>query len=317
MKKILLLIIVLCTQISVNSYALNVNFNYTYDHGGFFNDTNRRAVLDHAASFYTGFTDSLSSINPGGGNNWQARIKNPSPGYGGYAFYTIDNLNIASDTLTIYVGAGSAGGFPVLGQASSIGIQSASGDQQFITDLTTRGQGVTKGAGANDYGALGGSIWFNSDPDWYFGISDRGLSSGHPDFLTTAIHEIGHILGYGTAASWFNLIGEDDNLFYGEDSVAIYDGPVPTDGHSHWGEGTMSAYNGNPQETMMDPSTPYGERQLPTTLDMAGFSDIGWETPTPVPLPSSLFLLLSGLGLVVGRLKFAPKHKICGERRQA
>jgi hypothetical protein len=316
MKKIFLLTIILCLQISVNGYAFTVNFDYTYDHGSFFAAQERRDVLKHAAASYSGFTDTLTAINPDGGNTWQARVKNPSPGYDGYAFYTIDNLSIASDTLTIYVGAGSASGFPVLGQASSIEIRSASGDQQFITDLTTRGQGVTQGAGANDYGALGGSIWFNSDPDWYFGIGDEGLESGHPDFFTTAAHEIGHLLGYGTADSWENLISDD--LFYGAAAVNAYGGPVPTDGHhAHWAEGVMSDYNGNPQETMMDPSTPYGERQYPTTLDMAGLYDIGWETATPVPLPPSLFLLLSGLGIIVRHLKFTPPPETSGGRRQA
>jgi len=292
-----LLLLTTISSVQAASTSLIIEFDYTYDHGNFFANQERRDVLNHAASFYSVFTDSLSAVTPTGTNTWQARIKNPSPGFDPYAYYTIDNIAINSSTLKIYVGAGSAGGFPVLGQASSMGIQSASGNQEFITDLTTRGQGTTSGDQANDYGALGGSIWFNSDPDWYFGIDEAGLTSKQPDFLTTATHEIGHILGFGTADSWQNLIDEN-NLFNGSASKNIYGQAVPTDGSSHWAEGVISYYKGYVQETMMDPSTPYGQRQNPTTLDMAGLADIGWEISV-VPVPSSLLMLLTGLGVLI------------------
>jgi hypothetical protein len=293
MKKEIILSIGLLLGAGNGAQAMSLQFDYSYDHGGFFASQERRFALEYAASFYTGFSDRLSAINPGNGNTWQARFKNPSPGYDQYAFYTVDNLSIQADSVTIFVGASNAVGFSALGQASSMAVKTASGSEQFITDLNSRGQGLTSGDGAVDFGALGGSIWFNAAHDWYFGLDRAGLSGGHPDFLTTATHEIGHILGYGTADSWHNLIGVDE-LFYGPAAMAVYGGPVPTDGSSHWAEGVMSLYNGIPQETMMDPSTPYGERQLPTLLDMAGFKDIGWQT-SEVPLPPSLFLLLSGL----------------------
>jgi len=292
-KKIALMALAWAVWPGAVSQAMTIRFDYRYDYGNFFASQERRDLLDHAASFYTGFNDSLSAVEPGGGNTWRARIKNPSPGFDDYAFYTLDDIAIGADSLIIFVGASSADGFPVLGQAATFDILSASGSDQFLSDLRTRGQGVTVGPDADDFGTLGGSIWFNSYPDWYFGSDETGLTSGHPDFLTTATHEIGHILGYGTADSWHNLIGVDE-LFYGPAAMAVYGGPVPTDGSSHWAEGVMSLYNGIPQETMMDPSTPYGERQLPTLLDMAGFKDIGWQT-SEVPLPPSLFLLLSGL----------------------
>lgn len=281
----------LLTASTVN--ALTINFDYRYDHGNYFAEQNRRDVLEHAASFYSGFTDTLTPVTPGGLNSWTARIKNPSPGYDGYAFYTLDNLAIETNTLTIFAGAGSAAGFPVLGQASSISIQSATGSSEFVSNLASRGQGVTEGSGAVDYGPLGGSIWFNSDPDWYFAIDDSDLSAGKADFFTTAIHEIGHILGYGIADSWYNQIDEND-LFIGAAAISVYGQAVATTGTSHWAEGVMSYYQGQPQEVMMDPSTPYGQRQYPTTLDMAGLADIGWQI-TPVPLPPALFLFITGL----------------------
>lgn len=47
----------------------------------------------------------------------------------------------------------------------------------------------------------------------------------------------------------------------------------------------------------MDPSTPAGERQLPTALDYAGFADIGWQV-SAVPEPVGWAMLLSGFGVV-------------------
>lgn len=296
MKKIILLITALPLLMSSAAHALSINIDYRYDHGNFFANQDRRDVLEYAASFYSGFTDALTAITPGWQDTWSARIKNPSPGYDDYAFYTLDNLNIEANALTVFVGAGSAGNFPVLGQASSMAIQSATGSAEFISNLGTRGQGVTTGSGAKDYAPLGGSIWFNSDPGWYFGLNANGLAPGQPDFFTTAIHEISHILGYGIADSWYNLI-DDNNLFFGVAAMRVYGQAVPTTGTSHWAEGVMSYYQGQPQEAMMDPSTPYGQRQNPTTLDMAGLADIGWQI-TPVPLPPALFLFLGGLSVL-------------------
>lgn len=115
-------------------------------------------------------------------------------------------------------------------------------------------------------------IWSNAVNNWHFGRGTSGLTVGHPDFLTTAIHEIGHILGYGEVDSWF---AQTNN---GYSSVAAHGGAVPLDQYDgHWATGTMSTYNGIAQETLMDPSTRIGDCELPTILDYAVFSDIGWQ----------------------------------------
>ena len=61
----------------------------------------------------------------------------------------------------------------------------------------------------------------------------------------------------------------------------------------------MSTVDGLVQETLMDPSTSYGTRQLLTELDYAGFADIGWQL-TAVPLPASIWLF----SLVIPLLRF-------------
>ncbi len=288
--------------IACSAQALQIEFDYSYDTRGFFTDTatgapltERRALLTLAASFYSGFTDALAPIAPQAGDSWSVRITHPS--LGGPQI-TLTNLTIPADTLRIYVG-GSDSAPGVLGFANTGSRLSATGSTQFVQAVTTRGQSSAIGPNATDYGVWGGMIWFNAANDWYFGAGSGGLQPGRPDFLTTATHEIGHILGYGEADSWGAQIDERGH-FIGAASVAAHGGPVPLDRfRAHWAEGTMSTYGGMLQETMMDPSTPAGERQLPTILDYAGFADIGWQVSV-VPEPAIALLLGPGALLALG-----------------
>jgi len=286
-------ILVAATLHSSNVAALQIEFDYSYDTAGFFTDigtgaaiAERRQALDLAASFYSGFTDELNPISSSGSNSWSVDIFNPS--LLGSTVTLVDQV-IAADTIKIFVG-GSNSAPGVLGFAGS-GTISATGSSEFVDDVITRGQG------AGDYGVWGGSIWFNAAQNWYFDEDDSSLVSGFSDFLTTAAHEIGHILGFGSADSWFDQI--DNGYFTGANSVTSYGGLVPvTAAGSHWGEGVLSqTLAGIVQETMMDPSTTSGTRQLPTELDYAGFADIGWQISsiTAVPLPAGIWLLFSGL----------------------
>ena len=287
--------------------SLNIEFDYSYDTQGLFTNPltsapilERRALLNTAASFYSGFTDHLSAIAPQTGDSWSVSFGNPSSV--GSAV-TLNNAYIDNNTIRIYVG-GSASAPGVLGFAGTGYNLSANGSTEFVDAVNNRGQANASGSNASDYGVWGGSIWFNTSQNWYFGESTDGLSPGHPDFLTTATHEIGHILGFGEADSWFSQI--ENGLFTGSASISEYGSAVPVDQFdSHWAEGTLSAYLDSEQEAMMDPTTPFGEGQLPTHLDYAGFSDIGWQVTT-VPVPSALWLFGSGLLGLLG----TARHKL-------
>jgi len=301
-------ILLAATLHSSNVAALQIEFDYSYDTAGFFTDigtgaaiADRRQALDLAASFYSGFTDELNPISSSGSNSWSVNIFNPS--LLGSTVTLVDQV-IAADTIKIFVGdSNSAPG--VLGFAGS-GTVSATGTSEFVDDVITRGQG------AGDYGVWGGSIWFNAAQNWHFGEADSGLVSGLSDFLTTAAHEIGHILGLGSADSWFDQI--DNGYFTGANSVASYGGLVPvTPTGSHWGEGVLSqTLAGIVQETMMDPSTVSGTRQLPTELDYAGFADIGWQLApvAAVPLPAAFWLFSSVFSMLFGFRLFSFKKQL-------
>lgn len=276
--------------------ALAIQFDYSLD-GGFFDDQDRRNRLQQAANFYTSFTDSLSSINsssadPSNADQWSVQFNNPSDLASQVQRH---NLSVSADTLTVYVG-GSAMGSSVLGFGTTGTLFNVSGSSDFTDSVFTRGQDNATGVSATDYGTWGGAISFNSDVNWFWGEASAGLDNSSNDFLTTAAHELGHLLGYGSADSWFSQI--DSGLFSGDASIASYGGLVPI-GPGHWAEGVMSTYNGIDQETMMDPTTPSGIRQLPTDLDYAGLKDIGWEVQK-VPLPAAAWLMISGLGALFG-----------------
>lgn len=281
--------------------AISIEFDYSYDTGGLFTDVltgapiqSRRSLLNTAASYYAGFSDNLTPITPQAGDSWSVSIGHPS---NTSSSITLNNINVDSNTLRIYVG-GSASAPGVLAFAGTGYNLSVNGSTEFVDAVNNRGQSNTTGLNASDYGVWGGSIWFNAGLDWYFDTSADGLNVLQPDFLTTATHEIGHILGYGAADSWLSQI--DNGIFTGTDSISEYGSAVPVDQNSsHWAEGIMSLYSGIEQETMMDPSTPFGERQLPTRLDYAGFSDIGWQV-TAVPLPPALWLFGAGLLSLIG-----------------
>jgi hypothetical protein len=301
MKKLHTLLVAAGLLAALPAQALTITFDYSYDTRGFFTDLatgtpllERRAILDQAASFYSGFTDSLTAIAPQAGDSWSVQMTHPSLAG---AAVTLNNISIEADTLRIYVG-GSSSAPGVLGFANTGYNLTATGSTAFVESVTTRGQANTTGPAATDYAVWGGMIWFNAANDWYFGSDTSGLTAGHPDFLTTATHEIGHILGFGEADSWQAQI--ENGYFTGAASVASYGGAVPVDQYgSHWATGVASTYNGAPQGTLMDPSTVRGQRELPTALDYAAFKDIGWQVQaTAVPEPDSLLLLMAGIGLI-------------------
>ena len=73
--------------------------------------------------------------------------------------------------------------------------------------------------------------------DWHFGETTEGLDL-HDDFLTVAIHGIGHVMGFGTTESFDRFIDVGgmplgtDNFFLGPQATAVWGGPVPLEGDS-------------------------------------------------------------------------------------
>jgi len=174
------------------SYAFTFQFDYTYDTNNFFSSQTRRDRLVEAASYYTSFTDNLTSIcvpSCGGSNTWTPSFSNPATGL------EIDgttNQAISANTLLIYVGARDIGS-GTLG-VGGFGGYSAGGTTTFFNTLKARGQSGALATTPTDYAPWGGSISFttNSSVVWNFGDVSSPPSTGQSDFLSVAIHELGH-----------------------------------------------------------------------------------------------------------------------------
>ncbi len=225
--------------------------------------------------------DDLAEITSSGGNTWSASFPDPPTGNQ----VTVADLVVPADTLIVFVGAreldgnragvGGPGGF------------SASGSSAFQDTVAARGESGALGGSPTDFGPWGGSIAFDSDTDWHFGATTSGLEFGETDFLTTALHEMGHVLGIGTAPAWSELVVEGE--FTGAATVAEHDagGNVPLGPSSaHWIAGTTEGG----ELALMVPGTEIGSRTGFGALDFAAFDDIGWDLlPAPPLTPPAPF----------------------------
>lgn len=272
--------------------AIDVVFDYRFDTNGMFNDPQRRVALEAAASVYDVFSDNLAAIDPAGANSWSLNVNRPDGG----GTTTIEDLSVLQDSVTIFVGGWSF--HPaVLGFAGGGDVVATSGDAEWEQTLAARGQVGALDAVPTDFGPWGGVITFNMNVDWHFDpLTDP--AAGRPDFLTTSMHELGHVLGFGEAPSWFHKVQDvnGDYIFQGNRTMSLLGQPASLDSYaSHWAEGTQGFVNGVSQETAMDPSTPAGTRQWMTDLDYAGFADIGWQVPEPTTFALGVLLSVGAL----------------------
>ncbi|QDV67282.1 hypothetical protein Poly24_09750 [Rosistilla carotiformis] len=256
------------TVSSVNTNGpLTAVIRYDYDTRGFFT-TERRALLQSAVDLMVErLTDSLGAITPGASNTWTATFANPADRT---KQVSVTNMSVKANELIIYAGAQPLPGSQ-LGEGSFGGF-SASGTQSFLDSVSTRGQTGAAGTNPTDFGPWGGSITFDSDlTDWYFDADVDGIQPGEVDFVSVAMHEIAHLLGFGTSQSWNQLVS--GNGFTGAKSRAAYDGSgnVPVSG-GHW----SATITDDGQPTLLDPSLARGMRTYPTALDWAGLDDLGW-----------------------------------------
>ena len=278
-----------------------VRFDFRFDDDagragrGFFDTADKVQALQDAGKAVSGMLgDSLSAISPdpAGGDTWAAQYVNPATG--GTA--RRDNLAVAADVLVVYAGgrAGltSDGGVAF---ASPGGATAVFGSGPFQNAVNARGQlGAWAFSGKpTDFGPWGGSVSFDTGTNWYFGADPAGAAPGQVDFRTTVMHELGHVLGYGTSNSWFSSLSQyaaDGNWYFtGAASVKAYGGnAVPAEaaaaGGAHWARGVRSPQDGDAPALMSGDPADHLARAF-TVLDRAGLRDIGWEVSLPEPKP--------------------------------
>ncbi len=272
----------LCLCIPASAAGLTIQFNYDYDSAGFFDPAvsqygaQARATLENAGRNFEMFTDSLEAIVPADGNTWSAVFTSPSTDSWVYE----PDLVVPADTMIVYVGARDMGSLTLgVGCPGGYNYQSAAGSSEWGNTVKARGQSGALANPATDVGPWGGSISFNSSSDWNYDLASGPTSNDDNDFFSVCLHELAHVLGFGSQASWDNLVDTSDNTFTGAVSEGVYGGPVPLAGRSHWYYDTESLSGGQVQEAAMDPDLLQGTRKRLTLLDVAGLDDLGWEMP--------------------------------------
>ena len=158
-------------------------------------------------------------------------------------------------------------------------------------------------------GLHSGSVAFNDAANWHFDHT-TAVAAGLNDFYSVAIHELLHVIGFGTSESWDALISGTNYL--GANGIAVNGGSgtglaAPDGDHLAFGTTSPRIIDGVLQEVALDPNLTLGTRKLLTELDLAVLRDIGLKTfPIVIPEPSSLTLLaLGGLALCGRRRKLA------------
>ncbi len=211
---------------------------------------------------------------------------NPSDPYG--ADLSGSNLTVPANTLVVFAGGAVLGG----GSSGDLGTgapggYSAVGTPAWLNLVGGRGQAGALANPPTGIGIWGGSVSFDDTTQWSF--------SGTPGptqvaFFPVALLELTHVLGVGTANSWFTHVNASNNTFTGPHAeatpiqvgtvtqtgpVPLYAGgpgnvPAPDD---HWASGLMSGG----YEPLMDIDMALGQTSELTPLDWAGLADVGWS----------------------------------------
>jgi len=252
--------------------SVSIRLDYSLDASGFFTThPEARTVLQSAADTLTQrLADTLAAIQPSGSNTWTLTVTDPATGED----RDIADPTIPADTIVVYAGSRPLGGPLGIGGPAGWG---ASGTSTFLNTVATRGEPGAAGSSdqRTDFAPAGGAVTFEPNRNWNFDLA--APHSGADDFLSVSLHELGHVLGIGTADSWRNQVS--GTVFNGDASVAAYGQPVPlASDASHWAQSVSN----DGQQAAMTPSITIGTRKLFTRLDFAGLFDVGWEPAAAV-----------------------------------
>jgi hypothetical protein len=239
--------------------AFDIAFDYRFDTTGFFTETARAALKAAAGAWEAIIEDEFADIPAGIAFSFDSPTQGPDE-----VTVTLDE---PIDDLLIFVGAqtppfGDTDGEP-LARGGTKGFDAEGDIFSRRIDDDFRGQGAV-----TNFEPFVGAMSVDPAQDWSFDL-DAPVAGKH-DFFSVALHEIGHVLGFGQAQVHDDIASGG---FDGPNALSVNDGsPIPMDASlSHTAE---SFQDGAP---LMSPSLTVGTRKEITDVDKAMLADIGWE----------------------------------------
>ena len=247
-------------------HRFSIRFDDRFAHG-YFDDPERRATLEAAAEIWSNAIEADFPTIPAGET---IRVYNPETEQWEEVVLEED-----IDDLLIFLFAWDRDdGFKAT--ASPIGYWSSTEDPKYARFKQHPFQPwVARIAVDTDAGR---PWFFDQSPDTY----DDLPSQSHHDFLSTALHELGHALGMIRLNAPFAFTDLVQNgSFNGAAATALLGRPVPLqpDSGHLLSEFTDGLPRPNLDRHLMHPSAPVqGYRYLPSALELAILEDLGYRT---------------------------------------
>ncbi|WP_374798477.1 hypothetical protein [Aerosakkonema funiforme] len=249
-----------CFELGCMSF--NIEFDYRFDTNGFFSDPARRNALEAAANVWENYIqDEFPNVPAGISFN----VGNPQTGQ-----TTPITLTSEIDDLLIFVGAAS----PPFNNRNFINAGAIGG----LAGFDAVGSVFSARLIGSNFEPYVGILSFNTNPQingqavpWFFDetpntSNDLPIGSSYYDFTAAAVHEIGHILGFGAPIFRQLVI---DGYFTGPNARTVKVGngiPIANDGSlSHISSDFPSLMN------------PTAQARLPGQAELAILADIGYQ----------------------------------------
>jgi hypothetical protein len=243
--------------------TFSIRFDYRFDTAGFFSDPVRRSALEAAGAMWSRvIRDEFEPIPAG----TSIRLFNPE---NRDEYVWVDAIEEDIDDLIVFVGTSEA--IAGLGRGGPSGTAETD-DLDLAASLVVRRDGP-------DFEPWAGSITFKASSNFFFDPTPEtsdDIPAEAYDFTSNAAHELGHVLGFGTSMAFDALVS--GTTFTGPIAVMLYGEPVPLETDAgHFLNHVL--FEG--EETLMDPGQYNGVRLVPTRLDLAVMSDMGFEIVSP------------------------------------
>lgn len=241
---------------------LLIKIDYRFDTKGFFASADRRAALEGAARIWGRLVQDDFPMVPKG---TFVKVRDPEhPAEPAQAFDIDDDI----EDLVIFVGSSALAGSTTASSNATAGLSG-------ITD-TALAASLQKRFYETPYQPWTGWISFDEGEAWYFDADPetaKTIPAGKLDFVSVALHEMCHVLGFGTADAFKALAST--GAFDGTKARAASGGKAPglTSDRTHFASDVLVAG----KRPLMDVSDAAGTRYLPTAVDTAVLADLGFH----------------------------------------